>query len=242
VLAVQPQEGSALAAARMDGEEDRMNRPDVRQTVIGSVGALASGAAIVSFTHTYGLARAAHQTAVEALVYPVLTDVLVLSATVCLLYAARHKIRAVLPRWAFALGVIATVAANTGDYFRPIPVAIGAVVSGWSAVAFIFGVLLAHWFWNNSTAETLPAPIREAAPAAAARVPVVKEGNQTGNLPVVSKTGRVLAELQTARAKGENPTAADLVKSLLEQGHEISPTLARNVVRDNKVTSNGHAS
>ena len=210
-----------------------MNLPDVRQTVIGSVGALASGAAIVSFTHTYGLARAAHQTAIEALVYPVLTDVLVLSATVCLLYAARQKIRAVLPRWAFALGVIATVAANTGDYFRPIPAAIGAVVSGWSAGAFIFGVLLAHWFWNNSTAEAAPAPVREAAPAPAARIPVVKERTQTGNLPV-SKTDRVLAALQAARLAGENPTAASLAQEC-----DVSPTLARNVVR---ASSNGSSS
>ena len=249
-----------------------MNRPDARQTVIGSVGALAVGAAFVSFSHTYGLARAAHQTAIVAAAYPILTDVLVLSATVCLLYAAKHKItKAALPRWAFALGVLATGAANTGDYFRPIPAAVGAVVSGWSAVAFILGVLLAHWFSGAtenlqmqndhevsdlrdlknvkndndhevSDLETKAEPateikeiFKDLEPAAVSSAPqpsaVVSSAPQKA--AAASKTDRVLDALQAARAKGETPTAASLAEQC-----DVSPTLARNVVR---AASNGKA-
>ena len=165
----------------------------VQQTVIGSVGVLAIAGAYLSWSHTYSFARAAGQSAADAGAYPVTSDVLVLAAIVCVLHAARTGRTAAFARWAFGLGVAATVAANAGDRFRPLPFIVGVAVSAWPGVAVVAGLVLAHWLIDGGrgaaeipqqqlvtgTSPAIPEPERAAVPAIPA-VPSAEHGGVPG--------------------------------------------------------------
>jgi Protein of unknown function (DUF2637) len=108
----------------------------IRASTALVVTAVASFAAVVSYSHIYDLGRAHGQAGTAARLLPLSVDGLILAASLVLLHEARNRRPApALARGMLALGVAATVAANVAygaGFGWP-----GAVISAWPAVAFI---------------------------------------------------------------------------------------------------------
>ena len=108
----------------------------IRAATAAVVTAVASFAAVVSYSHIYDLGRAHGQAGTAARLLPLSVDGLILAASLVMLHEARNGRRApALARAMLALGVAATVAANVA-YGAAYGWA-GAVISAWPAVAFI---------------------------------------------------------------------------------------------------------
>jgi hypothetical protein len=108
----------------------------IRWLTAAVVLAVASIAAVVSYSHIYALGRAHGQAGTAARLLPLSVDGLILAAGLVLLHAARRQDQAPpLARWMLWLGITATIGANVsyGLPYGPL----GAVVSAWPAVAFI---------------------------------------------------------------------------------------------------------
>ena len=104
--------------------------------------AVAVFAAVVSYSHIYGLGRAHGQDGTTARLLPLSVDGLILAASLVLLHEARNDRAApALARFILWLGIGATIGANLayGSGYGQL----GALISAWPSVAFIGAVEIA---------------------------------------------------------------------------------------------------
>jgi hypothetical protein len=114
----------------------------IRLTTAAVVCAVAAFAAVVSYSHIYGLGRAHGQDGTAARLLPLSVDGLILAASLVLLHEARNGRDAPgLARFMLWLGIAATVGANIA-YGAGYGL-LGALISAWPAVAFIGSVEIA---------------------------------------------------------------------------------------------------
>jgi hypothetical protein len=114
----------------------------IRFTTAAVVCAVAAFAAVVSYSHIYGLGRAHGQDGTAARLLPLSVDGLILAASLVLLHEARNGRDAPrLARFMLWLGIGATVGANIA--FGAGYGLLGALISAWPAVAFIGAVEIA---------------------------------------------------------------------------------------------------
>ena len=156
----------------------------IRFATAAVVCAVAAFAAVVSYSHIYGLGRAHGQDGTAARLLPLSVDGLILAASLVLLHEARDDRGAPrLARFMLWLGIAATIGANVASGARY--ELLGALISAWSAVVLIGSVEIA-----------MQQVRRARAPRAAAIVPAVPEvpgdtahrvrrGGVTGPLAVV---------------------------------------------------------
>jgi Protein of unknown function (DUF2637) len=114
----------------------------IRFAMAAVVCAVAAFAAVVSYSHIYGLGRAHGQDGTAARLLPLSVDGLILAASLVLLHEARNGRDAPgLARLMLWLGIAATIAANVA-YGAGYGL-LGALISAWPAVAFIGSVEIA---------------------------------------------------------------------------------------------------
>jgi hypothetical protein len=114
----------------------------IRFTTAAVVCAVAAFAAVVSYSHIYGLGRAHGQDGTAARLLPLSVDGLILAASLVLLHEARNGRDAPgLARFMLWLGIGATIGANV-TYGAGYGL-LGALISAWPAVAFIGTVEIA---------------------------------------------------------------------------------------------------
>ena len=114
----------------------------IRFATAAVVCAVAAFAAVVSYSHIYGLGRAHGQDGTAARLLPLSVDGLILAASLVLLHEARDGRDAPrLARFMLWLGIAATVGANIA-YGAGYGL-LGALISAWPAVAFIGSVEIA---------------------------------------------------------------------------------------------------
>jgi hypothetical protein len=114
----------------------------IRLATAAVVCAVAAFAAVVSYSHIYGLGRAHGQDGAAARLLPLSVDGLILAASLVLLHEARNGRDAPrLARFMLWLGIAATVGANIA--YGAGSGLLGAVISAWPAVAFIGSVEIA---------------------------------------------------------------------------------------------------
>jgi Protein of unknown function (DUF2637) len=114
----------------------------IRFTTAAVVCAVAAFAAVVSYSHIYGLGRHHGQDGTAARLLPLSVDGLVLAASLVLLHEARNDRDASgLARFMLWLGIGATIGANIA-YGAGYGL-LGALISAWPAVAFIGTVEIA---------------------------------------------------------------------------------------------------
>ncbi|MET7903029.1 DUF2637 domain-containing protein [Streptomyces sp. NPDC005355] len=135
-------------------------------------------AAALSFAHLHDLASAAGQNGWKAWAYPVSVDLL--------LVAAWKRLRSGASKAAgwcwFVVALVASLGANVATAglldLDDVPAWLRILVSGWPAVAFLGGTLLAH---SAPVAETASAPAEQET----AGPPVVPEGEPKRPAPHV---------------------------------------------------------
>ena len=114
----------------------------IRLATAAVVCAVAAFAAVVSYSHIYGLGRVHGQDGTAARLLPLSVDGLILAASLVLLHEARNDRDApALARFMLWLGVSATIGANIA-YGAGYGL-LGALISAWPAVAFIGAVEIA---------------------------------------------------------------------------------------------------
>lgn len=157
-----PPPAAAEATARVPRERFRwpsLRLPDADTVITWSMAAtvalVAIDAAIVSYSHIYGLATGqtgnGAETGVQARLLPLSIDGVIAEASLVKLYAARHKPvgRTRLATFMLWLGIVATVAANIthglpSSLVGRVPhIVIFALLSAWPAGAFIGSVEMA---------------------------------------------------------------------------------------------------
>ena len=111
----------------------------IRFATAAVVCAVVAFAAVVSYSHIYGLGRAHGQDGTAARLLPLSVDGLILAASLVLLHEARNDRDAPwLARFMLWLGIGATIGANIA-YGAGYGL-LGALISAWPAVAFIGSV------------------------------------------------------------------------------------------------------
>jgi Protein of unknown function (DUF2637) len=131
-----PSGGDAARSEPVSG--DRV----IRFVTAAVVCAVAAFAAVVSYSHIYGLGRAHGQDGTAARLLPLSVDGLILAASLVLLHEARNDRDAPrLARFMLWLGIGATIGANIA-YGAGYGL-LGALISAWPAVAFIGSVEIA---------------------------------------------------------------------------------------------------
>jgi len=114
----------------------------IRSATAAVVCAVAAFAAVVSYSHIYGLGRAHGQDGMAARLLPLSVDGLILASSLVLLHEARNGRDAPrLARFMLWLGIAATIGANIA--FGAGYGLLGALISAWPAVAFIGAVEIA---------------------------------------------------------------------------------------------------
>ena len=135
----------------------------IRFATAAVVCAVAAFAAVVSYSHIYGLGRAHGQDGTAARLLPLSVDGLILAAFLVLLHEARNGRDARgLARFMLWLGIGATIGANLA-YGAGYGL-LGALISAWPAVAFIGAVEIVMQLVRRSRG-----------PRAATSVPAVPE-------------------------------------------------------------------
>jgi Protein of unknown function (DUF2637) len=132
----------------------------IRFATAAVVCAVAAFAAVVSYSHIYGLGRGHGQDGTAARLLPLSVDGLILAASLVLLHEARNGRDAPrLARFMLWLGIGATIGANIAygaEYGL-----LGALISAWPAVAFIGTVEIATQLVRRSrgpgAATSIPA-------------------------------------------------------------------------------------
>ena len=121
----------------------------IRQLAAFVVLAVAAFAAVVSYSHIFDLGIHHGQSGTAARLLPLSVDGLIAAAALVMLHAARNRLPVpLLSRFMLALGVGATVAANVA-YGLPFGW-LSAVVSAWSAAAFVGSVEMAIRFVSDA--------------------------------------------------------------------------------------------
>ena len=147
----------------------------IRSATAAVVCAVAAFAAVVSYSHIYGLGRAHGQDGAAARLLPLSVDGLILAASLVLLHEARNGRDAPrLARFMLWLGIAATIGANIAygvGYGL-----LGALNSAWPAVAFIGSVEIAmeqvrrarlpHVAISGPAAPEVPGDVEQAVRAA----------------------------------------------------------------------------
>ena len=114
----------------------------IRLATAAVVCAVAAVAAVVSYSHIYGLGRAHGQDGAAARLLPLSVDGLILAASLVLLHEARNgRDTPRLARLMLWLGIGTTIGANIA--YGAAYGLIGALISAWPAVAFIGSVEIA---------------------------------------------------------------------------------------------------
>jgi hypothetical protein len=114
----------------------------IRFATAAVVCAVAAFAAVVSYSHIYGLGRAHGQDGTAARLLPLSADGLILAASLMLLHEARNdRDGPRLARFMLWLGIAATIGANIAYGARY--GLLGVLISAWPAVAFIGAVEIA---------------------------------------------------------------------------------------------------
>jgi hypothetical protein len=144
----------------------------IRFTTAAVVCAAAGFAAVVSYSHIYGLGRAHGQSGTAARLLPLSVDGLILAASLVLLHEARNDRDAPgLARLMLWLGIAATIGANIA-YGAGYGL-LGALISAWPAVGFIGTVEIATQLVRRSrgpraatSVPTVPGDVEQAVRAA----------------------------------------------------------------------------
>ncbi|HUK72219.1 MAG TPA: DUF2637 domain-containing protein, partial [Streptosporangiaceae bacterium] len=145
----------------------------IRVLTAGTVLAVAAFAAVVSYSHVFGLGRAHGQSGAAARLLPLSVDGLIAAASLVMLHEARQqRPTPPLARWMLGLGVAATLAANVA-YGLPWGLA-GAAVSAWPAVAFVGSAEMCMYLVRTSA---VPAPVP---------VPAAVQPQSNGHKPLPS--------------------------------------------------------
>ncbi|MGH3193255.1 MAG: DUF2637 domain-containing protein [Streptosporangiaceae bacterium] len=178
--------------------------------------AVAGFAAVVSYSHIYGLGRAHGQDGTAARLLPLSVDGLILAASLVLLHEARNDRDApVLARLMLWLGIGATIGANIA-YGAGYGL-LGALISAWPAVAFI------------GTVEIAMQQVRRArGPQAATVAPAVPE------VP-----GDVDQAVRTAYAASV-AAGVPLSQRAMAERFGLSRRKVSQLIADITVESNGH--
>jgi len=114
----------------------------IRFATAAVVCAVAAFAAVVSYSHIYGLGRAHGQDGTATRLLPLSVDGLILAASLVLLHEARNgRDVPLLARFMLWLGIGATIGANIA--FGVGYGLLGALISAWPAVSFIGSVEIA---------------------------------------------------------------------------------------------------
>jgi len=133
----------------------------IRFTTAAVVCAVAAFAAVVSYSHIYGLGRDHGQDGTAARLLPLSVDGLILAASLVLLHEARNDRDApALARFMLWLGISATIGANIA-YGAGYGL-LGALISAWPAVAFIGTVEIAAQLVRRSRGPHAPTSMPDA--------------------------------------------------------------------------------
>lgn len=125
----------------------------IRRTTILAVATVSGIAAVVSYSHIQHVSITHGQTSLDAALMPVSVDGLILAASMTAFYASRNRLTVpFLARFALALGIGATIAANC--LFGISHGWLGATISAWPAIAFIFAVELMIWTVRVAAGKT----------------------------------------------------------------------------------------
>ena len=173
-----------------------------------AVVAVAGFAAVVSYSHFYDLGRAHGQDGTSARLTPLSVDLLILAASLVLLWSARNRpsapwaIRAVL-----VASVAATIAGNVLDGWADGPV--GAALNGWPGFAFVAAIEIGMWLVRASRkAKASDGPAADnVAAAAKSYAATVAAGNPWSANQLQSQFGLTRAQAARVRAPHDAPAA-----------------------------------
>jgi Protein of unknown function (DUF2637) len=159
----------------------------IRRTTVLAVVTVSGIAAVVSYSHIQHVSITHGQTRLDAALMPVSVDGLILAASMTAFYASRNRLPVpFLARFALALGIGATIAANC--LFGISHGWLGAVLSAWPAVAFIFAMELVIWTVRVAAGK----------PGRARRTPSVARSWARDNGYDVAERGRLSGEALAA--------------------------------------------
>jgi hypothetical protein len=114
-----------------------------------AVVAVAGFAAVVSYSHFFSLGRMHGQDGTSARLTPLSVDLLILAASLVLLWAARNSVNAPWPiRAVLVASVAATVAGNVADGLADGWLA--ALLNGWPGAAFVAAIEMLMWLVRAS--------------------------------------------------------------------------------------------
>jgi hypothetical protein len=114
-----------------------------------AVVAVAGFAAVVSYSHFFSLGRTHGQDGTSARLTPLSVDLLILAASLLLLWAARNDVAAPWPvRAVLVVSVLATVAGNVADGLADGWLA--ALLNGWPGAAFVAAIEMLMWLVRAS--------------------------------------------------------------------------------------------
>jgi len=118
--------------------------PAIRVSATAALLGVAGIAAYISYWHAYEVISAHGESGVTARLEPATIDGLVYCSSMVVLYAARRRLPVPrLARCLFALGIIATLAANLAHGWSQGP--IGATVAAWPAAGLVGSYELLLW-------------------------------------------------------------------------------------------------
>jgi len=119
-----------------------------------AVVAVAGFAAVVSYSHFFSLGRMHGQDGTSARLTPLSVDLLILAASLVLLWAARNNVDAPWPiRAVLVASVLATVAGNVADGLADGWMA--ALLNGWPGAAFVAAIEILMWLVRAARAVAL---------------------------------------------------------------------------------------